>query len=139
MTTYALGSCLGITFWEPRKKAGAMLHAMLPTSELHAGQKIKVAMFLDSGIKELLHAFQQLGINSRQLEVKVFGGAQVMSSDKFFRIGDRNVKTLREMSPKIGLNVAVWEVGGQVNRTIKFYLDSGQVSVRTPSQPLFWK
>ena len=32
LITYALGSCLGITVWDPVTKVGGMLHVMLPTS-----------------------------------------------------------------------------------------------------------
>ncbi len=137
--TYALGSCLGITLYDASRKIGGMLHAMLPDSRLHQGQTTRIAMFLDSGMSELLAQLKRAGCQERNLECKVFGGSQVMSADKFFRIGDRNIQTFRDLSQKIGLRVSVWEVGGHVNRTIKFYLEAGQVSVRTPSQPLFWR
>jgi len=140
ITTYALGSCLGITLYDPVKRVGGMLHAMLPDSKLHQSQgATKIAMFLDSGMNELLLQLRKAGVNERGLECKVFGGSQVMSADKFFRIGDRNIETFKALSQSLGLRVSVWEVGGHVNRTIKFYLESGQVSVRTPNQPLFWK
>ncbi len=139
LTTYALGSCLGITFYEPQKKLGGLLHAMLPDSNLHRGQKVKVPMFIDTGVEEILHGLAQHGCHLRQLECKVFGGAQVMSADKFFNIGERNIRTFRELSVKLGLRVSVFETGGQVNRTIKLYLDTGKVSVRTPNQPIFWR
>lgn len=139
LATYALGSCLGITFYDVRRKIGGMLHAMLPDSSLHHGQRVKVPMFLDTGVEEVLHGFTQLGCSISQLECKVFGGAQVMSADKFFSIGDRNIKTFRELTTKLGLRVVVAETGGQINRTIKLYIDTGKVSVRTPNQPLFWR
>ena len=30
LITFALGSCIGITFYDPMTKAGALLHIMLP-------------------------------------------------------------------------------------------------------------
>ena len=30
LITFALGSCIGITFYDPQTKAGALLHIMLP-------------------------------------------------------------------------------------------------------------
>lgn len=139
ISTYALGSCLGITLYDAQKKVGGMLHAMLPDSKLHEGQAIKIAMFLDTGLSELVNGLKQLGCAPRLLECKVFGGAQVMGSDKFFKIGERNVKAFREICQKLTLNPTVFEVGGQINRTIKLYIDSGKVSVRTPNQPIFWR
>ncbi len=96
-------------------------------------------MFLDLGLPEVIARIRMAGGSERDLECKVFGGAQVMSADKFFRIGDRNVEAFKTLSARMGLRVTVWETGGQVNRTIKFHLDTGKVSVRTPSQPLFWR
>ncbi len=141
LVTYALGSCLGITVYDPRRRIGGMLHAMLPDSRQHAATsaQLRIAMFLDTGMTALLNELRKLGAAERGLECKVFGGSQVLGADKFFRIGDRNVAAFQELSPQLGLRVSVWEIGGQVNRTIKFYLESGQVSVRTPSQPLFWR
>jgi len=138
LTTYALGSCLGITLYDSHRKIGGMLHVMLPDSKPHSGQD-RIAMFLDLGLPELLARTKQAGGREGGMECKVFGGAQVMSADKFFRIGDRNAEACREWAAKLNLRVTVWEIGGHVNRTIKFYLDTGKVSVRTPSQPLFWR
>jgi hypothetical protein len=54
LATYALGSCLGITFHDESRRIGGLLHAMLPTAQLHKEQKIKEAMFLDTGIPKAL-------------------------------------------------------------------------------------
>jgi chemotaxis protein CheD len=141
IVTYALGSCLGITLYDARRRIGGMLHAMLPDSRQHqaTSQGGRIAMFIDTGMSMLLDELRKLGASERNLECKVFGGSQVLGADKFFRIGDRNVQAFQALSAERGLRVSVWEIGGQINRTIKFYLESGQVSVRTPSQPLFWR
>ena len=32
LVTYALGSCLGVTFYDEKRRIGGLLHAMLPTA-----------------------------------------------------------------------------------------------------------
>ena len=139
LVTYALGSCLGITFYDPRRRVGGLLHAMLPDSNLHQGQVVKIPMFIDSGLRAMLDGLTRMGASVASIECKVFGGAQVMSADKFFNIGDRNIRAFNSLAQSLGLRVLALEVGGQVNRTIKLSLEHGQVSVRTPNQPLFWR
>jgi chemotaxis protein CheD len=139
ITTYALGSCLGITFYEPNRKIGAMLHAMLPSSTLHAGRKdLRLPMFIDTGVREVLKELHKFGIAPHTLECKAFGAAQVLNADKYFRIGEKNVTAFQEMSTRLGMNVSLWEVGGQLNRTIRFHLMTGQVSLKLPNkEPYF--
>ena len=36
LVTYSLGSCLGITVYDPVKKVGGLLHLMLPESRIDA-------------------------------------------------------------------------------------------------------
>ena len=38
LVTYALGSCIGLCFYDPRPKLGALLHIMLPLN-MEAGRK----------------------------------------------------------------------------------------------------
>ncbi len=91
IVTYALGSCLGITFHDERRRIGGLLHAMLPSSSLHSGQKIREAMFLDTGIPKILSSMMRAGAKKSDIRCKVFGGAQLMATDNFFRIGSKNI------------------------------------------------
>ncbi len=139
VSTYALGSCLGITLYDPAKKVGGMLHAMLPSSKINNSTGRREAMFLDTGMPILFKMLNHFGADIRQLECKVFGGAQVLQADRFFKIGAKNIDTFDAMVREMGLNLKAREVGGQVNRTIKLHLQTGQVWVKTPNKVEFWK
>ena len=49
--TYALGSCIGITVFDPIAKVGGLLHFMLPDSTLDQNKsRDNPEMFADTGI-----------------------------------------------------------------------------------------
>ena len=52
--THALGSCLGITAYDPIYKIGGMVHVMLPLSKADPEKaKAKPAMYVDTGFSLL--------------------------------------------------------------------------------------
>ena len=51
LITYALGSCIGVTLYDPSAKVGGLLHFMLPESQLDPQKaQRKPWMFADTGI-----------------------------------------------------------------------------------------
>ncbi len=50
--TYALGSCIGITFYDPAIKLGGLLHIMLPNRS--DPNDPKIYKYADSGIREMV-------------------------------------------------------------------------------------
>lgn len=51
--TLGLGSCIGLTFYDPVSKIGGMVHYMLPDSTQMRNNS-NIAKFADTGIDELL-------------------------------------------------------------------------------------
>ena len=80
---------------------------------------------------------EEAGADRGALRCKVFGGAQLLSADQFFRIGAQNVEACYKLTTELGLRVQVWEVSGRVNRTIRLSNRTGEVRVRVPSRPEF--
>ena len=135
IATYALGSCLGVTCYDPFSRVGGMLHAMLGDSKAgHQSAPVRAA-YLDTGVPDLIQRVIDLGGNPRVFQFKVFGGAQTIQAVDYFNIGTRNIKTMEALATQLRLQVKVWEVGGNQNRTIRFYLQDGRVKLRTPGQP----
>ncbi|MFM8715491.1 MAG: chemotaxis protein CheD [Spartobacteria bacterium] len=137
IVTHALGSCLGVTFHDEKRRIGGLLHAMLPSSKIHEGQKIREAMFLDTGIPRLLTALVRAGARKQDIRCKVFGGAQLMATDNYFRIGSKNIDMFYRLSQEMELDVVAWEVSGRVNRSIRLNNLTGEVIVKIPSKPEF--
>lgn len=137
ITTYALGSCIGVTLWDPVRKVGGMLHAMLPDSKIHGKSTEKRAMFVDTGMQDLFQKIRELGTSPESCECKLFGGAQVMQADSFFKIGARNVAAFTLIAEAASLKVLCNETGGQINRTIRLNVADGRIAIKTPNAEVF--
>jgi chemotaxis protein CheD len=138
IATLGLGSCLGITCYDPMRKIGDLLHVMLPDSQKHRPENPIAAMYLDLGLPVLIDGATRLGSDIRSLELKVFGGAQILQSNQYFSIGRQNVESMRQLALRYQLRVTHWEVGGQFNRSIELYLRDGRVLLRTPGRTETW-
>jgi chemotaxis protein CheD len=131
LVTYALGSCIAVTVYDPVRHAGGMIHYMLPQAATSPEKaKTKPYMFADTGVPELFHAMYRLGSNKRDLVVKVMGGAAMTSGD-MFEIGKRNHLILRKLLWKAGVAIAAEDVSGTVFRTAKLFNDTGVVRIKT--------
>jgi chemotaxis protein CheD len=131
LTTYSLGSCLGIAVFDPVVRVGGLLHLMLPDSRLDSTKaEANPAMFVDSGMQALLRAAGQLNADRRRLLLYVAGGAQILDDGGFFNIGRRNYDALKALLAKEKLAIMAEAVGGQVNRTMCLRISTGQVSLK---------
>lgn len=134
ITTFALGSCLGVTCYDRVNRVGGMLHAMLPDSTQRSRDPFAPAMYLDTGIRALLNSVLELGGDPKHSEFKVFGGASVCGDGDFFNIGKRNIETMVALSHELDLRIGYWHVGGGINRTITLFLDNGEILLRMPGR-----
>jgi len=127
LVTYSLSSCIGLAIHDPVAQVGGMLHYMLPDSSLD-GRKAKKNpyMFGDTGIPALFREAYKLGAKKNRLRVIVVGGAQILDQKGLFNIGKRNYTILRKLFWKNNVMTDFEEVGGNVNRTLKLEIKTGQ-------------
>jgi chemotaxis protein CheD len=138
IVTYSLGSCLGITVYDAVKKIGGLLHIMLPDSKIDAAKAVSAPfMFVDTGVPRLFHAVYHLGADRSRLVVKVAGGAQLLDQEGIFKIGSRNFDSLTKLLAQNGLKAHATDVGGLSSRTVRLDLTNGNVTVKTPGEPLY--
>lgn len=131
LTTYSLGSCLGVTIYDPITRAGGLLHVMLPDSDLSPDKARKQpAMFMDSGLAALFRAAYELNADKYRIQICVAGGAQVMDAGAVFNIGQRNYSALTAILRKHGLRIQAEDVGGFVSRTMTLNLATGEVRLK---------
>ena len=135
LVTYSLGSCIGVTIWDPQVRVGGMIHYMLPESSL-APEKARQnpAMFCDTGIPALFRAAYALGAVKQRMIVKVAGGASLLDDNGTFSIGRRNYIMLRRLFWKNGILIEAENVGGNLSRTLRLSIGSGRVTVRHRGQ-----
>lgn len=133
LVTYSLGSCLGITVYDPVKKIGGLFHVMLPDSKIDLVKAVNSPfMFMDTGLPRLFHAAYNLGGERSRMLVKVAGGAQLLDDGNIFNIGGRNFQALSDLIARNGLVIHARDVGGTTSRTLRFDLTSGTVAVKSP-------
>jgi chemotaxis protein CheD len=132
LITYALGSCVGVTIYDPVVKVGGLLHFMLPESSLDmrkAGEN--PAMFADTGIPFLFKTCYELGAKKKRMIVKVAGGASILDDANFFRIGQKNVTAMKKLFWKNNVLIEGEDTGSNCNRTFSIHISTGQAFVRT--------
>ncbi|MBI5545922.1 MAG: chemotaxis protein CheD [Deltaproteobacteria bacterium] len=131
IVTYALGSCIGVTAWDPKRQVGGLLHYLLPLSSASPEKgRERPAMFADLGIPLLFERMYALGCVKRDLVVTVSGGACINGDQNVFNIGKRNYTVLRKMFWKNDVLIAAEDVGGGLSRTVRLDLSTGTVKLR---------
>ncbi len=134
--TYALGSCIGITFYDPFLKLGALLHIMLPSrSDLNDP---KVFKYADSGIHETIRKLTAFGMMKNRTIVKIAGGAKMFEmkgSSDFGNIGQRNAAMVKKILMEEKLRIVAEDTGGAYARTMLLDVSNGDVIIRTVGKP----
>ena len=137
IVTHALGSCLGITIYDPVANVGGMLHALLPSrNDEESRSNKKATFFVDAGTPLLFKACYKLGAMKQRLIVKVAGGASTkIDPDKdMFQIGRRNFTALRKILWKNGVLINRHDVGGTSPRTMTLTMSGGVVSITSKGE-----
>ena len=132
LVTYALGSCIGLCFHDPRLRLGALLHIMLPLNmETGRTHPLKYA---DTGIKETLKQLEAKGASRARMTVKIAGGAkmfEVSGGSGLGNIGQRNIESVHTILKRENIRLIGEYTGGTVARTLLFDVASGQGCIRS--------
>ena len=134
--TYALGSCIGISFYDPAIRLGALLHIMLP-ARFNASDP-NVFKYADSGIHETVRKMSAFGMVKSRTVVKIAGGAkmfEVKGNSDFGNIGQRNAAMVKKILMEERLRISAEDTGGTYARTMLIDVATGNVAVRTVGKP----
>ena len=126
-----LGSCVGVTFFCPKKGVGGIFHALLPTWNDYEDDypHANVFRYVDSGIQAIHRILQRKGVKPESVECKVFGGASAMFQGEI-SVGQRNAQTAFTCLEELRLRVATANVGGDRGRKLLFLTNTGEVFVK---------
>jgi chemotaxis protein CheD len=131
-----LGSCVSATFWSKRLGAGALCHGVLPRSPQvwpPGSSPSDGYRYVDFSIRHLAQQFDALKARRDELEVKLFGGADVLPflSDRADRptVGAMNCQVAIEVLAEEGFIVTASDLGGVRGRRIHFHTGTGEVLV----------
>lgn len=130
LVAYGLGSCVGVSAYDPVIRVGGLLHCLLPES--NGSRNDKPAKFVDTGIPFLLKELEQMGAVRRRIVLKMAGGARMLKlsgPNHLFDIGARNVAKAMEILKREGLRLAAADTGGTTGRTVRMSIDTGRVMI----------
>ena len=134
--TYALGSCIGITVYDPAIKLGGLLHIMLPTR--NDSNDTKVFKYADSGIRETIRKLSAFGMMKSRTIVKIAGGAkmfEIRGNSDFGNIGQRNAAMVKKLLMQERMRIVAEDTGGSYARTMLINIANGDVIIRTAGKP----
>lgn len=138
ITTLGLGSCIGLTLYDPKTRIGGMLHYMLPDSTTILDQS-NVAKFADTGIPELLQRMLKAGANRNSLEAKIAGGAKMFAvsrSSSIGNIGERNTIAAKEILKQLHIRLVAEDTGLNFGRTVELHCDTGDFYIKAVNKPI---
>ena len=136
LITYALGSCIGICFYDPTIKLAALLHIMLPLN-METGRKNPLK-YADTGIRETLRMMEARGARRGRITAKIAGGAKmfdVPGGGSLGNIGQRNIESVHLNLKKEGIRLLKEDVGGTSARTLWFDAATGIGYIRSYGKP----
>lgn len=133
LITLGLGSCVGVVIYDPIRKIGGMLHAMLPVAD-EMRDISNLAKFADTGINKLVNDLKNKGAMQVRMVAKIAGGAQMFAfsqNNDLLKIGLRNVVSSKEVLNKLKIPVIAEDTGGNFGRTIEFSTETGILVIKT--------
>lgn len=133
LISYGLGSCIGISLYDPQTKIGGLLHIMLPDSNQSRANENR-AKFADTGIPDMLNELIRMGAAKSRLVAKLAGGSQMFAfanASDIMRVGLRNASASKEILKKLSIPIVGEDTGGNYGRTVQIDLSTGIYKVKT--------
>lgn len=134
LRTSGLGSCVGVTLYDPVTKVAGMAHIMLPSSDIAREGQLNVAKYADTAVPELIRRVLAAGAEQRRLVAKMAGGAQMFSfagGSDTMRIGPRNVESTKLALQQAGIPLVAEDTGANYGRTVELDSATGILLVRS--------
>lgn len=133
LISYGLGSCIGVSLYDPKAKVGGLLHIMLPDSTQSRATENPMK-FADTGVPLMLDEVLKLGASKVRLEAKMAGGAQMFAfanATDIMKVGQRNAEAVKKMLEKYNIKLRAEDTGGTYGRTVQIDLNTGVYKIKT--------
>lgn len=126
MLVTILGSCIATCIRDPLAGIGGMNHFLLPgDGEDSSGTATRYGAY---AMEQLINEIIKAGGSKNRLEVKVFGGGNVIKNSA--QIGSRNAAFVKEFLAKESLQIVSADLEGIYPRRVHYYPDTGTVRMR---------
>ncbi len=123
-----LGSCVAVCLYDRVKKIGSMNHYLVP---LWNGNGLQTPKYGNISIPRMIENMQNIGCNIRNLEAKVFGGANIYNTEiENMMVGKKNIIIAKEILKEYRISISAEDVGGSKGRRILLKSETGKVLLR---------
>lgn len=132
LITLGLGSCIGLTLYDPVTKIGGMVHYMLPDST-QLKNNTNIAKFGDTGIRELYNRMVKQGAAPRRMVAKIAGGAkmfEVSGLSNVGHVGERNAQQAKKMLKELHIPLIAEDTGLNYGRTVTLDCETGDFFIK---------
>ena len=138
LTTVGLGSCIGLTLYDPVTKVGGLVHYMLQDSKAVSNNS-NIAKFADTGVQELLKRVTMAGANRGRLVAKIAGGAKmfaVTQESNIGSVGERNSFAAKQLLHQLNIRLIAEDTGLNFGRTVELHCDTGDFYIKAVKKPV---
>ncbi|NBS32336.1 MAG: chemotaxis protein [Planctomycetia bacterium] len=124
-----VGSCVGVTIFNRRRKLAGLAHVMLPESR---GQSSQPGKFADTAIPEMLRRLEKFcGGETVRWSAKIAGGAKMFAFQADTTVGDLNVAAIEHILAELDIPILAKCCGGKQGRRIAVDVATGTMTVET--------
>jgi chemotaxis protein CheD len=134
MVVTVLGSCVAACIRDRVRGIGGMNHFMLPganSTSNHWADQLETR-YGNWAMEYLINEILKMGGMKRDLEVKLFGGGQIL--ENMTDVGGRNVAFVREYLAREEIPITAEDLGGVRPRKVLYFTDTGNCRVRRLNQ-----
>ncbi len=127
-----LGTCLGVALYDAKRKAGGMIHILLPEPPGSSGTDMP-EKYASTGIPMLIKQLTDLGCTPENLKASIAGGAlvgPVSQQDIGLDIGGRAADIAQSIFKETGIEVIKSETGGFFTCTLELNLKTGKTKIK---------
>lgn len=129
-----LGSCISITMYSSKIKYAGISHCQLPSSrdcKRDCDNCREPFKYVNCTIIQMVKKFEELQIQRKDIEVKIFGGADVLKTTnggkRIGTVGKQNIQMALDTLAKYNMSATVIDVGGIQGRKIFFMTETGDI------------
>lgn len=131
--TTVLGSCISACVHDLSAGVGGMNHFMLPISQSGGWKGAENPLSAENrygnfAMEHMINELLKYGAVRENLEVKVFGGGQIIS--RFTHIGEKNIDFIHQYINEESLHLVGEDLGGEFARKVVYYPAAGKVRVK---------
>jgi len=123
-----LGSCVSVCLYDKVELIGGMNHYLLP---LWNGNGLESPKYGNIAIPKLIENMENIGCLRRNMEAKIFGGANIHRSNSEGQlIGQKNVLIAKEILRQYAIAIKAEDTGGNNGRRIMMISDVNRIILK---------